>query len=84
MDHGEMEGGITWKELFRVLKDKAKNGSHVWADLLLMLFEEGSFFSQRKNPGEEFSIRIEATSKRALDCFFERAWEKSILKSRND
>jgi radical SAM superfamily enzyme YgiQ (UPF0313 family) len=82
MEGGELEEGITWRELFQALKDRTQNNSYRWDDLLLMLFEERSFFSLRKKPGGEFSVQKEATSKRVLDCFFEKAWEKSILKSR--
>ncbi len=82
MEGGELEEGITWRELFQALKERTKNNSYRWDDLLLMLFEERSFFSLRKKTGGEFSVQKEATSKRALDCFFEKAWEKSILKSR--
>lgn len=122
MDEGELEEGMTWRELSRILKDKGpshhsifvtpaktgvqsfqrvldscvrrndafrgspkfKNGTRTWAALLLMLFEEKSFFSLRKNRSGEFTIQKEATSKRVLDCFFERAWGKPVLKSRNN
>jgi radical SAM superfamily enzyme YgiQ (UPF0313 family) len=88
MDKGELEEGITWRELFEGLKDKAKaeaeDGVTQWADLLLMLFEERSFFSLRKIPGNGFSMVKEKTSKRVLDYFLKSALEKPILKSRND
>lgn len=84
MDQGKLAEGITLKDLLRTLKDKAKHAHQIWADLLLMIFEENSFFSLRRNPKGGFSIQKEATSKRVLDCFFETAWEKSILVSRND
>jgi len=88
MDKEELEEGITWRELFEGLKDKIKaeveDGVTLWADLLLMLFEERSFFSLRKIPGNGFSIQREVTSKRVLDCFFEKAWEKPILRSWDD
>jgi hypothetical protein len=86
MDKGELEEGITWRELFQGLKDKVKaeDGVTPWADLLLMLFEERSFFSLRKIPGNGFSKEKEKTSKRVLDYFLKSALEKPILKSRND
>jgi biotin synthase-like enzyme len=86
MDCGELGEGISWRELFQGLKDKVKaeDGVTPWADLLLMLFEERSFFSLRKIPGNGFSMGKERTSKRVLDCFFEKAWGKPILRSRND
>jgi len=90
MDKGELEEGITWRELFQGLKDKVKaeveveDGVTPWADLLLMLFEERSFFSLRKIPRNGFSKGKEKTSKRVLDYFLKSALEKPILKSRND
>jgi hypothetical protein len=83
IDKEELEEGITWRELIQGLKDKIKveveDGVTLWTDLLLMLFEERSFFSLRKIPGNGFSKEKEKTSKRVLDCFFEKAWEKPIL-----
>jgi len=84
IDQRELEEGATWEDLFRVLKDNDKKGTHGWADLLLMFFEERSFFSLVKKPGGKFSIQKEATSKKVLDHFFERAWGKPILGSRNN
>ncbi len=52
-----------------------------WADLILLLFEERSFFSLRKDSGGRISVSKENSSKKVLDCFFERAWQRSILKS---
>jgi len=73
MDQGELEEGITWRELIQGLKDKIK-----------VEVEERSFFSLRKIPGNGFSIRREVTSKRVLDYFFEKAWEQPVLRSRYD
>jgi hypothetical protein len=36
-----------------------------------------------KNPDGTTSISREKSSKKVLDCFFEKAWENPILKSRN-
>lgn len=63
---------------------KFNNGTRTWAALFLMLCEEKSFFGLRKNRSGEFTIQKETTSKRVLDCFFERAWGKPVLKSRKD
>jgi tRNA A37 methylthiotransferase MiaB len=92
MDKGELEEGITWRELFQGLKDKVKaeaeveveDGVTLWADLLLVLFEERSFFSLRKIPGNGFSKEKEKTSRKVLDYFLEKAWEKPILRSWDD
>jgi hypothetical protein len=111
MDEGELEEGMTLKELFQVLKEKKKVGVQVkaetedkvkvevenevggytpcdkntvftWIDLLLLLISERSFFSLGKAPvGGTLILKVES-SRRVLDCFFERAWERLILKSR--
>ncbi len=108
MDGGELKEGITWQELFQVLKDKekAEDESEVnryapcamrfaffnkgkveedaitWVDLLLLLESERSFFSLRKDSGRKISVEKEKSSKKVLDYFFEKAWERPILKSR--
>ena len=125
MDEKEMNEGMTWKEIFQVIKDKAKvkvednekievevkvkeeikdkvkledeindevkfyslrakDDPVTWAELLLLLFEEKSFFSVRKSPGGKTSIFREKSSKKVLDYFFDKAWENPILKSRAD
>jgi radical SAM superfamily enzyme YgiQ (UPF0313 family) len=87
MDRKELEEGMTWKELFRVLKEKGKVKGEVdedattWVDLLLLLDSERSFFSLRKESGERTSVEKEKSSKKALDFFFEKAWQKPVLKS---
>ncbi len=90
MDSGELEEGITWRELFTGLasqmKDEAggEKGMTSWAHLLFMMFRERAFFSLRKIAPQKYSLQREATSRRVLDSFFEKAWEKPILKSRKD
>jgi hypothetical protein len=87
MDEGELNEGMTWRELFQVIKDKAKvkveDKDKFWIDLLLLLLKERSFFSLRKNPDRSTSIFKEKSSKKVLDYFFEKAWESPILKSRS-
>ena len=111
IDKGELNEGITWKELSQIMKAKAKvrvkvkaetenkvkvedevkfystcNKSELitWVDLLLLLFNKRSFFGIRKDFWKRTSIFKEETSKKVLNHFFEKAWEKPILKSRND
>jgi radical SAM superfamily enzyme YgiQ (UPF0313 family) len=84
MNEGELEEGTIWEDLFRAVKDEVKTGTYTWADLLLMLVEERSFFSLRKNRKGKFSIQKEATSKKVMDWFFEKALGKPIMGSRND
>jgi hypothetical protein len=55
-----------------------------WLDLILALMEERSFFSLQKEPGKGMSAMKVPTSKKVLDCFFERAWDKPIFKSKNN
>jgi radical SAM superfamily enzyme YgiQ (UPF0313 family) len=96
MDEGELSEGMTWKELFQILKDKVevkvedevkfnspcdKRDNVTWIDLLLFLFEERAFFSLRRNPEGSISVFKEKISKKVLDYFFEKAWKRPILKS---
>ena len=85
MDEKELDEGMTWKELLKEIKDKAEVKGHgtTWIDLLLLLFNEKSFYSLRKDSGGEMSVVKEKSSRKVLDDFFERGWEKVILKSRN-
>jgi hypothetical protein len=81
MDERVLDESMTWKELYRVLKERAKAKEIVWKDLLLMISEDRSFFSLRKDSGGRISISRIESSKKVLDCFFERSWQKSILGS---
>jgi len=107
MDAKELEEGLTWRELFKVLREKRASESNVemknengsgryapcplpfaslnvtWIDLLLLLENERSFFSLRKDSGREISVEKERSSRKVLDYFFEKAWNRSILKSRS-
>jgi len=60
-----------------------KDDAITWIDLLLLLFKERSFFSLRKDSEGRTSILKVESSKKVLDYFFERAWERLILKSRS-
>jgi hypothetical protein len=88
MDGKELEEGMTWRELFQLLKEKAKLQGKVeeegatWVDLFLLLDSERSFFSLRKDTGGRISIEKEKSSKKVLDYFFGKAWQRPILKSR--
>jgi hypothetical protein len=88
MDGKDLVEGMTWKELSQVLKEKVKakvevkEEARAWIDLVLLLFEERSFFSLRKDSGRKISVESEKSSKKVLDYFFEKARENPILKSR--
>jgi radical SAM superfamily enzyme YgiQ (UPF0313 family) len=88
MDGKELEEGMTWRELFQVLKEKGKFKGKVdevattWVDLLLLLDSERSFFSLRKDSRGKISVEKEKSSKKVLDYFFEKAWQRPIVKSR--
>jgi len=84
MDKDELDEGLTWKELSRVLKAHAKEKDPTWCDLLLLLINERRFFSLRADPAARQSIAKVATSSRVLDYFFTNAWDAPILKSRVD
>jgi radical SAM superfamily enzyme YgiQ (UPF0313 family) len=89
MDGKELEEGVTWKELYRLLKEKVKAEGKVkedditWIDLFLLLENERSFFSLRRESGGKISIEKEKSSKNVLDYFFEKAWKRSIVRSRS-
>ncbi len=90
MDEKELDEGITWRELDQVLKegrkfkDKVKDHATSWVNLVLMLFNERSFFSLKKDSGDKKSVSREKSSKKVLDYFFDKAWGNPILKSRTD
>ncbi len=87
MDEKKLEDGMTWKELFQVLREKGESGRKVdgdmvtWMDLVLLLDEERTFFSLRKGPGRKISAEKEKSSRKVLDYFFAKAWQRPILKS---
>jgi radical SAM superfamily enzyme YgiQ (UPF0313 family) len=85
MDEKELEEGMTWKELLQVLNErrKVKDNATTWIDLLLLLFDERSFYSLRKDDGGKILVVNEKSSNKVLDYFFDKAWESPILKSRN-
>jgi radical SAM superfamily enzyme YgiQ (UPF0313 family) len=86
MDEIELEEGMTWKELSQVLKEKARaevrGDPSPWINLLLLIFNERSFFSLKMNFREKDSVSKEISSKKVLDYFFDESWESPILKSR--
>jgi len=87
MDGKELEEGMTWRELSQVLKERrmfkgmVEEDAITWVDLLLLLDSERSFFSLRKDSRGKISVEKEKSSKKVLGCFFEKAWERPILKS---
>ncbi len=86
MVQGELDAGITWRELFRVLPEKveAQDKLHEvisWEELLLSLIHEGSFFSLRENAEGRVTATREKTSRRVLDYFLEKAWDRPIMKN---
>lgn len=55
-----------------------------WSGLLLLLVRERSFFSLHRGAHKKLELRRLPTSKRVLECFFEKTWEKPMRKSRNN
>jgi len=53
-----------------------------WRILLLMIFDERSYFRLRKDSNGKLSAVKENSSKQVLDYFFGKAWQRPILKSR--
>jgi anaerobic magnesium-protoporphyrin IX monomethyl ester cyclase len=88
MDEKELDEGLTWKGLSQVLKEEVnaevRGDAPPWIDLLLLIFNERSFFSLKKNFGEKNSVSMEMSSKKVLDYFFDKSRESPILKSRVD
>jgi radical SAM superfamily enzyme YgiQ (UPF0313 family) len=88
IDKGELSEGLRWNEFLQVLKDKRKIETQVeeitWNDLLLMITEERSFLSLREDTGGKLSAVKERSSREVLDYFFEKAWDKLIVRSRGD
>ncbi len=89
MDEEELNEGMTWTELYDALKGKVEaegissKEALTWIGLLLVLFKERSFFSLKKGYAGRKSIFREKTSRRVLDYFFAKAWNKPILRSRS-
>ena len=89
MDEGELNEEMTWRELYDVLGGKVEaegissKEALTWIGLLLVFFKERSFFSLKKGYLGRKSIFREKTSRRVLDYFFEKAWDKPILRSRS-
>jgi radical SAM superfamily enzyme YgiQ (UPF0313 family) len=84
MDESELEEGMKWRELHRIpdeIKAKQHKDTPRWERLLRMVIEERSFFSLRKGPGGELAVSKEETSRKVLDHFLKKAWERPILKS---
>jgi len=88
VDEGELKEGITWRELYDVLKERVEaegissKEALTWIGLLLVFFKERSFFSLKKGYVGRKSIFREKASKKVLDDFFKKAWDKPILASR--
>ncbi|NWG02317.1 MAG: B12-binding domain-containing radical SAM protein [Syntrophaceae bacterium] len=85
MDAETFEEGLTWEELFKRMSEKGKvqEDEAVWVNLLLLLFNERSFFSLRKDFNRKMSFVREKSSKKILDYFFEKAWKTPTMKSLN-
>jgi anaerobic magnesium-protoporphyrin IX monomethyl ester cyclase len=62
-------------------KVKVKEEAITWTDLVLLLFEERSFFSLTKDAKGRTSISKVESSRKVLDYFFEKSRERPILKS---
>jgi hypothetical protein len=67
----------------RVEGDTPKTGRIGWTNLLRRLVEEKSFVSVKSDPKAILMVNVIESSRKVLDCFFEKAWERPILGSRN-
>jgi hypothetical protein len=82
MDKGELEEGLTWRELGHMLKARVKEKNAGWEELVLLLINERCFFSQHLEHEGRSSFARVATSDKVLDSFFQNARDIPILKSR--
>ena len=89
MDRNELDEGLPWRELCAPSAvrsssfNKLEGNAMTWIDLVLLLYQERSFFSLRKDSKGWSSVSKVESSKKVLDYFFEKAWKKPILKSRS-
>ncbi|OGQ08346.1 MAG: hypothetical protein A2026_20310 [Deltaproteobacteria bacterium RBG_19FT_COMBO_46_12] len=89
MDRNELDEGLPWRELcapsamHSASLNRVEPNAMSWIDLILLLYEERSFFSLRKDSKGWSSVSKVESSKKVLDYFFEKAWKKPILKSRS-
>jgi len=85
MDGEELEEGLTWEGLCRVLSEKVKAEAEVkefnWRNLLLMILDERAYLSLRRDSHGRLSVVEEKSSRKVLDCFLEKARQRLILKS---
>ncbi len=84
MEKGEIEEGMTWKELQLFLKDSNPwDEGQIWKQLLLRLIKERNFYSLRKEK-EGFIFIKEKTSEKVISYFFDQTYEKPILRAHQD
>jgi len=89
MDRNELDEGLPWRELCAPSAMRSASLNRVepnamsWIDLILLLYEERSFFSLRKGSKGWSSVSKVESSKKVMDYFFAKAWKKPILKSRS-
>lgn len=81
IDRGELDEGLTWRELRQMLRDTIKEKSPGWKELLALLIDERCFFSLHTDHTERSSIARVATANGLLEHFFKKAWNAPILKS---
>jgi radical SAM superfamily enzyme YgiQ (UPF0313 family) len=91
MNKGQLNEGMCLREIYQFLKDREKVKAEVegetvwetiaWNHLLLLLFEEKTFFGLRKDRQGKSWVFKEPTSRKVLDCFLERASRRPILRS---
>lgn len=87
MDQKELEEGLSWRDLCApgtlhpASFNKVDVDARTWIDLILLLDEEKSFFSVKKDSHGRASFSKIESSKKVLNYFFEKAWNKPILKT---
>ena len=86
MNQGVFDEGSTWRDLSQRLKEKGQaededGQPQAWVNLLLLFLNERSFFGLQKDTEGNAAVIKEKSSKRVVDGFFEKAWNKPVRKS---
>jgi radical SAM superfamily enzyme YgiQ (UPF0313 family) len=76
--------GMAWREIYFFCRDRKNSLSgpeRLGLDLLSLAVEEKTFFGLKKEPDGKNSVFRVMSSRRVLECFFEKAWERKVLGS---
>jgi len=81
MARGEMAEGLSWRDLFRLSREKEEANSAAWPQLVRLLWEERRLYGlARRADGGLFPKRI-SSSQRIIDLFLDRSIDRVILRA---